>query len=191
MRWASKLVIGVSATAAALTFLVHSQTAPDGPSKAPAPTFNKALLSEERPLLFVRNYVGTIQGEASRNDYEAFLHPDLLQNAAKMPEVFDQLFMNALSENAVLSRSNVLTSSVRIEQSESGRATVFFQLPKSLPLKDVYPHSPFVGQGYTSDSGQINLAQFDGQWRIVGHAFEAVQDDTSAKQALNFKNGMQ
>lgn len=189
MRLVSKLVVGAIAVAFAFTALMSGEISPQKPGSNPS--FDQALLNEDRPLLFVRNYVEAIQDQASREDYEAFLHPDLLKNAANMPDVFDQLYQNALSENAILGRANALTFSVRIEQSPSGRATVFFNLPETLPLAEVYPHSPFVGQGYVSDSGQINLARHEGHWRIVGHALDATEVETPGSRAFTFQNGMQ
>lgn len=189
MRIVSKLALATAAVAFAFTAVVSIETSPK--NGATTPSFDKALLNEDRPLLFVRNYVEAIRDQASREDYEAFLHPELLKNAAKMPDVFDQLYQNALSENAVLGRTNVLTSSVRIEQSASGRAAVLFNLPETLPLSDVYPHSPFIGQGYVSNSGQINLARHNGQWRIVGHALDATKIEDPASKTFTFQNGMQ
>lgn len=152
---------------------------------------SESLLSEDRPLLFVRNYVETIQEGADTAMYTAFIHPDLRRAAENMPDLLGQLYLNALSENAVLSRANVLTSSVRIEHIDN-QTHVFFRLPESLSLSTVYPHSPFAGEAsYITDSGRISLAKHHGQWRVVGHSFDAFLLEPSTSSATILSNGME
>jgi hypothetical protein len=132
------------------------------------------ILEQQDPLYFARSFVNHVQGGASKEVYESFLHPKALNSMQSRPEMATVLYRNALAENAAIADSSLLGQpDVQVEV-EGESATIQYVVDEEMSFKKVYPHSPFGGDTWVIQGGQILLEKHNGSWRVVGHAMNSM-----------------